>query len=161
METDGLSACPAAAAPAATAKAAAAAAGDQQFAAASEEGALLCNLYAWLDTLPLSRPKRNLHRDFADGVLMAEVANHCIPRIADLHNYRRRRSNGKAAEALLMVRPPLDQAGLRAEASPAPPSQADRDATIRELEETNAILNAKADSLQKLLQLRVTQTLNP
>ncbi|KAL8450024.1 hypothetical protein Emag_003448 [Eimeria magna] len=53
-------------------------------------------------------------------------------------------------------------------ALPAPPSQphnqqeweallADRDATIRELEETNAILNAKADSLQKLLQLRVSK----
>ena len=33
--------------------------------------------------------------------------------------------------------------------------QAERDATIQELVDTNAILAAKADSLQKLLQLRV------
>ena len=27
----------------------------------------LQRLYAWIDTVPLTRPKRNLHRDFSDG----------------------------------------------------------------------------------------------
>ena len=30
-------------------------------------------LYQWVDEIPLSRPKRNIARDFADGVLVAEV----------------------------------------------------------------------------------------
>ena len=25
------------------------------------------NLYAWIDEIPLSRPKRNITRDFSDG----------------------------------------------------------------------------------------------
>ena len=29
--------------------------------------------YRWIDQIPLSRPKRTLHRDFADGVLIAEI----------------------------------------------------------------------------------------
>ncbi|OEH80152.1 hypothetical protein cyc_09201 [Cyclospora cayetanensis] len=33
----------------------------------SPEELEICTLYKWLDSLPLSRPKRNLHRDFADG----------------------------------------------------------------------------------------------
>ncbi|KAK9786385.1 hypothetical protein WJX73_004933 [Symbiochloris irregularis] len=44
-------------------------------------------IYAWVDEVPLSRPKRNLARDFADGVLVAEVVRHHCPRIVDLHNY--------------------------------------------------------------------------
>lgn len=27
----------------------------------------LADLYAWIDQVPLSRPKRNMARDFADG----------------------------------------------------------------------------------------------
>ncbi|KAK8837656.1 Sperm flagellar protein 1 [Tritrichomonas musculus] len=44
-------------------------------------------LYQWIDKIPLSRRKRNLSRDFADGVLMAEVVSHFFPRLVDLHNY--------------------------------------------------------------------------
>ncbi len=33
----------------------------------------LQRLYAWVDEIPLSRPKRSIARDFADGVLIAEV----------------------------------------------------------------------------------------
>ncbi len=29
--------------------------------------ALLQDLYAWIDTIPLSRPKRKIERDFSDG----------------------------------------------------------------------------------------------
>ena len=33
----------------------------------------LNDIYNWVDTIPLSRPKKNIGRDFADGVLMAEI----------------------------------------------------------------------------------------
>ena len=45
------------------------------------------DLYQWVDTVPLSRRKKNLSRDFSDGVLMAEVIHHFLPRYVDLHNY--------------------------------------------------------------------------
>mmetsp|Transcript_5922 Transcript_5922/g.10723 ORF Transcript_5922/g.10723 Transcript_5922/m.10723 type:complete len:241 (-) Transcript_5922:84-806(-) len=44
-------------------------------------------LYNWVDEIPLSRPKRNISRDFADGVLFAEVVNHFYPRLVEMHNY--------------------------------------------------------------------------
>lgn len=33
----------------------------------------LTRLYQWVDEIKLSRPKRNIARDFSDGVLVAEV----------------------------------------------------------------------------------------
>ncbi|KAL1789061.1 hypothetical protein HispidOSU_027865 [Sigmodon hispidus] len=47
------------------------------------------NLCAWLDRLPLSRPKRHLARDFSDGgaMLVAEIVKHFHPRLVDLHSY--------------------------------------------------------------------------
>uniref|UniRef100_A0A7R9VBL5 Calponin-homology (CH) domain-containing protein n=1 Tax=Chlamydomonas euryale TaxID=1486919 RepID=A0A7R9VBL5_9CHLO len=47
----------------------------------------LQTLYTWVDEIPLSRPKRNISRDFSDGVLMAEVVHHFFPKIVELHNY--------------------------------------------------------------------------
>jgi len=47
----------------------------------------LQELYAWLDEIPLSRQKKNITRDFCDGVLAAEVVHHFIPRLVELHNY--------------------------------------------------------------------------
>lgn len=44
-------------------------------------------LYQWVDEIPLSRPKRNIARDFSDGVLVAELVSHYLPRFIDLHNY--------------------------------------------------------------------------
>eukprot|EP00667_Euglena_gracilis_P016005 EG_transcript_16669 len=44
-------------------------------------------LYQWVDEIPLSRPKRNIARDFSDGVLMAELVKHYFPRLVELHNY--------------------------------------------------------------------------
>mmetsp|Transcript_20780 Transcript_20780/g.70732 ORF Transcript_20780/g.70732 Transcript_20780/m.70732 type:complete len:225 (+) Transcript_20780:172-846(+) len=44
-------------------------------------------LYKWIDEIPLSRPKRNISRDFSDGVLVAEIIAHYFPRIVELHNY--------------------------------------------------------------------------
>lgn len=45
------------------------------------------SLFMWIDEIPLSRPKKNLTRDFADGVLTAEVVKHFVPKLVDLHNY--------------------------------------------------------------------------
>ena len=47
----------------------------------------LQKLYAWIDEIPLSRPKRNISRDFADCVLVAEVIAHYFPKMVQLHNY--------------------------------------------------------------------------
>jgi hypothetical protein len=47
----------------------------------------LPDLYAWIDSVPLSRPKKNLGRDFADGVCAAEIVAHYFPRLVELHNY--------------------------------------------------------------------------
>jgi len=47
----------------------------------------LQRLYTWVDEIPLSRPKRNIARDFADGVLLAEIVRHYFPRLVELHNY--------------------------------------------------------------------------
>lgn len=47
----------------------------------------LQHLYAWIDEIPLSRPKRNIARDFSDGVMVAEMVHHFIPKLVELHNY--------------------------------------------------------------------------
>lgn len=44
-------------------------------------------IYAWIDAIPLSRPKRNMARDFSDGVMMAEVISAYFPQLVELHNY--------------------------------------------------------------------------
>jgi hypothetical protein len=49
--------------------------------------AQLEELYQWVDSIPLSRRKKNLARDFSDAVLLAEVVHHFFPRLVELHNY--------------------------------------------------------------------------
>ena len=44
-------------------------------------------IYNWVDEIPLSRPKRNIARDFSDGVLLAEIIKHSLPKLVDMHNY--------------------------------------------------------------------------
>lgn len=44
-------------------------------------------VYSWVDTIPLSRVKKNIARDFSDGVLLSEVINHFMPKLVELHNY--------------------------------------------------------------------------
>lgn len=50
-----------------------------------EEG--LQELYTWIDEINLSRPKRNIWRDFSDGVLVAEIVAHFLPKMVEIHNY--------------------------------------------------------------------------
>lgn len=47
----------------------------------------LNSVYEWIDKFKLSKPKRNLCQDFADGVLMAEVAKVFYPQLVDLRHY--------------------------------------------------------------------------
>lgn len=47
----------------------------------------LHELYVWVDAVPFSRPKKNITRDFADGVLMAELMHHYLPKLVEVHNY--------------------------------------------------------------------------
>ncbi|XP_063781435.1 sperm flagellar protein 1 [Pseudophryne corroboree] len=47
----------------------------------------LHELYAWVDKIPLSRPKKNITRDFSDGVLTAELVKYHFPKLVEMHNY--------------------------------------------------------------------------
>ncbi|XP_048461084.1 sperm flagellar protein 1-like isoform X2 [Rhincodon typus] len=47
----------------------------------------LQDLYSWVDTFHLSRAKRNVARDFSDGVLIAEVVKFHFPKLVEMHNY--------------------------------------------------------------------------
>uniref|UniRef100_UPI00398F3CCD sperm flagellar protein 1-like isoform X1 n=1 Tax=Pristiophorus japonicus TaxID=55135 RepID=UPI00398F3CCD len=55
-------------------------------AAAMDEDSLQ-DLYSWVDTIHLSRAKRNIARDFSDGVLVAEVVKFHFPKLVEMHNY--------------------------------------------------------------------------
>ncbi len=51
------------------------------------DDATLQKIYAWIDEVPLSRPKKNMDRDFSDGILAAEVIQYYFPRLVQMHNY--------------------------------------------------------------------------
>ncbi|XP_003476662.1 sperm flagellar protein 1 isoform X2 [Cavia porcellus] len=55
--------------------------------ASSMDEEALHQLYLWVDNIPLSRPKRNLSRDFSDGVLIAEIIKFYFPKMVEMHNY--------------------------------------------------------------------------
>ncbi len=44
-------------------------------------------IYEWVDTIPLSRQKKNIARDFNDAVLLAEMIKYHYPKLVELHNY--------------------------------------------------------------------------
>lgn len=43
-------------------------------------------LYTWVDSFKLSRAKRNIARDFSDGLLVGEITNQRYPGMVELHN---------------------------------------------------------------------------
>ncbi|KAK1939204.1 Protein vms-1 [Phytophthora citrophthora] len=47
----------------------------------------LQRVYAWIDEIPLSRPKKSISRDFSDGILAAEVVAFYFPKLVQMHNY--------------------------------------------------------------------------
>ncbi|KAJ1551689.1 Sperm flagellar protein 1 [Nowakowskiella sp. JEL0078] len=44
-------------------------------------------LYSWIEEIPLSRAKKNITRDFSDGVAVAEIVRYLIPKLVEMHNY--------------------------------------------------------------------------
>ncbi|CAF1054863.1 unnamed protein product [Rotaria magnacalcarata] len=48
---------------------------------------LLEELYFWIDSIPLSKTKTKIERDFSDGILVAEIIRHYLPDMVDMHNY--------------------------------------------------------------------------
>ncbi|KAF7997645.1 hypothetical protein HCN44_006216 [Aphidius gifuensis] len=44
-------------------------------------------IYTWLDQQTFSRPRKNISRDFSNGVFMAEILKKYYPKLVDLHNY--------------------------------------------------------------------------
>jgi hypothetical protein len=58
-----------------------------------DENAIM-QIYEWVDSVSLSRPKKNIARDFSDGgiisltpVLLAEMIKEKFPKLVELHNY--------------------------------------------------------------------------
>ena len=47
----------------------------------------LMYIYEWVDSIELSRPKKNIARDFFFFFLLAEIIKSYFPRLVDLHNY--------------------------------------------------------------------------
>jgi hypothetical protein len=44
-------------------------------------------VYEMIDNIPFSRNKRNINRDFSDGLMMAELIHYYNPKIISVHNY--------------------------------------------------------------------------
>lgn len=53
----------------------------------TEEDKQMMVVYEWIDSIPLSREKKNIARDFSDGLLLAEILKQYYPKLVDLHNY--------------------------------------------------------------------------
>ncbi|KAG7209305.1 hypothetical protein KM043_015416 [Ampulex compressa] len=53
----------------------------------AEDGENLDEIYAWIDQITFSKPKKNIARDFSDGVFMAELLKRYYPKHIDVHNY--------------------------------------------------------------------------
>ena len=47
----------------------------------------LAEVYEMVDSVPFSRQKKNIARDFSDGLMMAELIHHYYPKKVELHNY--------------------------------------------------------------------------
>lgn len=62
------------------------------------DDAELEQLYTWIDSIPLSRPKKNISRDFSDGVLVSEIMHHKFPHMVQKHNYSIANSTSKKME---------------------------------------------------------------
>ncbi|XP_043208826.1 sperm flagellar protein 1-like [Amphibalanus amphitrite] len=98
-------------------------------------------VYVWVDDIPLSRPRRNIHRDFSDGCMFAEVVQYFVPRLIELHNYipansvKQKRQNWD-----LLWRKVLPKFGIR-------PSDVN----------TDWLVQAKPGAIEKLLYLLKTK----
>ncbi len=68
----------------------------------------------WVDEPVYSRPRRNLARDFSDGVLVAELIDYFCPQLVDLPQYRTCNATaGKIDNWNTLNRNPLRKLGLQ------------------------------------------------
>jgi hypothetical protein len=87
----------------------------------------LQEIYTWVDNVPLTRAKRNITRDFSDGVLMAEVLHHYFPKVVDIKNYsaansvRQKLYNWQTLNNKVRGRPSPAAAGAGPSAARQPP----------------------------------------
>lgn len=44
-------------------------------------------VYEMVDNIPFTRTKKNINRDFSDGVMMAELIHHYRPKAVELNSY--------------------------------------------------------------------------
>lgn len=44
-------------------------------------------VYKMVDSVPFSRVKKNINRDFSDALMMAELVYYYSPKLVQLHNY--------------------------------------------------------------------------
>lgn len=66
----------------------------------------------WVDSANLSKTKKNLARDFSDGVLLAELLNTHVPSLVDMHNYTTSsNTQQKKANWLLLNKKVLNKIG--------------------------------------------------
>ncbi|KAJ0409156.1 hypothetical protein ATCC90586_004689 [Pythium insidiosum] len=142
----------------------------------------LQRLYAWIDEIPLSRPKKNIARDFSDGILLAEVIAYYFPKIVQMHNYSPANSvkqkqynwntlNRKVLKRLhvYLTKDDIDdlvscRAGavehllvkvqLKATIQALQSDAAEKDQTITDLRETIQILELKVQKLEQLVRLK-------
>lgn len=47
----------------------------------------LAEVYEMVDSIPFSRQKKNIGRDFSDALMMAELIHNYYPKRVELHNY--------------------------------------------------------------------------
>ena len=47
----------------------------------------LKDVYEWVDSFTLSKTKRNIARDFSDGMLVAEIMQNYFPEYVNIHSY--------------------------------------------------------------------------
>ena len=74
----------------------------------------LMYIYEWVDSIPLSRQKKNISRDFNDAVLFAEMIKYHYPKLVDLHNYPNASSiKGKITNWETLNKKVLKKIGLR------------------------------------------------
>ena len=58
----------------------------------------LKDVYEWVDSFTLSKTKRNIARDFSDGVLVSEILKQYFPDLVNLHSYTSCNNAGKKAQ---------------------------------------------------------------
>ena len=55
-------------------------------------------IYEWVDDFEFSKQKKNITRDFSDGLLIAEIIHSFYPHLVEVHNYYNTNNHTKKAE---------------------------------------------------------------